>query len=193
MRQGEIKMAKAELQYKTHTRKVSRTVVETEEVQKVSGITLTLTKQEARTLRTILRCVAGPVDESLRGVTDNIEEALKATGVGFFRRNEVFAGAYPSLYFTVGSKTAAVSKELFLESSRIVSQKRPLKVGDRVRVVRKVESNSDGWNNTWEAPEMDQYINNGRVYTIARISDMGVRFEEDDGYGWPVSALELAH
>lgn len=187
-------MAKAELQYKTHTRKVSRTVVETEEVQKVSGVTLTLTKREARTLRTVLRAIGGNPTTTLRGVTDNIDEALKAAGVGHYNNHDVFSGTLRSLIFaeSSGGLLEVVGESLGYAAPQ-VDPKVPLKVGDKVRVFRKVESFSNGWDNTWEAPEMDQYINNGRVYTIARISDMGVRFEEDGGYGWPEAALELVH
>ena len=190
-------MAKAELQYKTHTRQVQRTVVETEEVQKVSGITLTLTKREARTLRTICRAIAGPVKDSLRGVTDNINDALRAAGVGYFHYRDVFDGDRGVLCFTVASGGALkVLDEKLDYAAPQVDPEVPLKVGDKVRIVRKVKSHTGGWQNVW-TERMDKFVNNGKVYTISAIRPTGVRFKEGeeepfDGpwQGWPEAALE---
>lgn len=67
------------------------------------------------------------------------------------------------------------------------------KIGDQVRIVRKVESYSDGWENTW-TESMDDYLNDGKIHTV---TDLG---EENRGlrllnvpFGWPDDALELAY
>lgn len=62
-------------------------------------------------------------------------------------------------------------------------------IGDRVKVVKKVEKEA-GWENTWYAKNMDKYI--GNIYTIQRIDVSGVRFGEDaQSYGFPSTSLEL--
>lgn len=67
------------------------------------------------------------------------------------------------------------------------------KVGDKVKIVRKVASHCGNgmgegveWENIWEM-SMDNYI--GEIATIDYIGYAGVSFEEG-GYGWPLSALE---
>lgn len=77
------------------------------------------------------------------------------------------------------------------------------KVGDKVRVVRQVESfdpngmgNGVEWENTWCSADgdwkaMDGYL--GLEFTIAEIESYGVTFETDlDGlsYALPLAALE---
>ena len=75
------------------------------------------------------------------------------------------------------------------------------KVGDTVKIVRKVITRhregmqnaglyTHAWENGWNAAEMDQYVNNGVVYTIKRISPSGIYFVEEPRYGWPTLALE---
>lgn len=44
-----------------------------------------------------------------------------------------------------------------------------LKVGDKVRIMRKAHDHENGWNNDWH-PDMDEYI--GRTGTIKRIADL---------------------
>jgi RNase P/RNase MRP subunit p29 len=75
---------------------------------------------------------------------------------------------------------------------------REFKVGDRVRVVRKVER-ENGWENGW-LPEMNMAINTSYVFTIADISKEGIYFKQNSsdnieirGYklGYPPSSLEL--
>lgn len=53
------------------------------------------------------------------------------------------------------------------------------KVGDRVRVVRKVER-ENGWDNAW-IHNMDEAITSQRIFTIGEITSQGVYFEMD----WP--------
>jgi len=64
------------------------------------------------------------------------------------------------------------------------------KVGDKVRVVRKVEGYANGWNNTW-ASSMDSYVNDGEVYEVWK--DLGATGLRLNGsiYSWPPEALEL--
>jgi hypothetical protein len=65
------------------------------------------------------------------------------------------------------------------------------KIGDKVRIVRKIEL-ENGWKNEW-LPEMDIQINTGLVFTINKISQEGVYFTEFSGcrLGYPLSSLEL--
>lgn len=74
------------------------------------------------------------------------------------------------------------------------------KVGDKVRVVRKIER-ENGWKNGW-LPEMNIAINTGYVFTISEICPEGCYFKRDwnessvlgiHGYslGYPLSSLEL--
>lgn len=74
------------------------------------------------------------------------------------------------------------------------------KVGDKVRVVRKIER-ENGWKNGW-LPEMNIAINTGYVFTIGEICPEGCYFKRDwnessvletQGYalGYPLSSLEL--
>jgi hypothetical protein len=60
------------------------------------------------------------------------------------------------------------------------------KIGDRVRIVKKVEK-EEGWGNTW-CVDMNQYI--GSVGTITSISKYGVRLKEIN-YAFPSSSLVL--
>lgn len=68
------------------------------------------------------------------------------------------------------------------------------KVGDRVRVVRKIDSHANGWDNGWVA-SMDAAI--GKTATIMRdFGPMGLSLkmdERNDGgaYSYPAEALEL--
>lgn len=62
-------------------------------------------------------------------------------------------------------------------------------VGDKVMVVRKVEEEY-GWSNTWNNSGMTPYVNNGTVYTISKIENFGIRFEEDRMYSWPKGSLQ---
>jgi hypothetical protein len=84
-------------------------------------------------------------------------------------------------------------KYLYLIEEEKMSE---FKVGDRVRVVRKVER-ENGWENGW-LPDMNIAINTGYVFTIADISKEGIYFKRDwgtiiGGYalGYPPSSLEL--
>ena len=74
------------------------------------------------------------------------------------------------------------------------------KVGDKVRVVRKIER-ENGWKNGW-LPEMNIAINTGYVFTISEICPEGCYFKRDwnessvlgtqgFGLGYPLSSLEL--
>ncbi len=62
------------------------------------------------------------------------------------------------------------------------------KKGDKV-LISKIVPKQDGWKNTWNG-EMTKRVGDGRVYTIARISQYGVSLNESN-YNWPTGALEL--
>lgn len=62
------------------------------------------------------------------------------------------------------------------------------KVGDRVKIVRKVEY-QDGWNDCW-LEKMDSYVDDNLVYTILSLDYFGIKLKERDYY-WPSDALEL--
>jgi len=64
------------------------------------------------------------------------------------------------------------------------------RIGDTVRVVRKVESHSYGWRNSW-VTEMDKTV--GRIGTILDINDGGVAVDISEIniiYGFCVFSLE---
>lgn len=65
---------------------------------------------------------------------------------------------------------------------------REFKVGDRVRIARKV-TEQPRWKNSWVSPEMDRAI--GASGVIERISDYGVEVLGVQ-YKWPSSSLEHA-
>ena len=62
------------------------------------------------------------------------------------------------------------------------------KAGDRVRVVRKAESRTNGWNNGW-IPEMTETINDGRIYNVIGVYSAGVYLNKI-GYVYPWWALQ---
>lgn len=68
------------------------------------------------------------------------------------------------------------------------------KVGDRVRVVEKIEE-QNGWKNSW-VKDMDLLVNDGKTYIIDNINDSGIYFNIQDDkfmrYGYPELSLELA-
>jgi hypothetical protein len=66
--------------------------------------------------------------------------------------------------------------------------KHNFKVGDRVKVVKRVDK-QEGWYNTWYK-SMSNYI--GNIYTISEICDEGIAFIEDKQYFYfPSDSLEL--
>ena len=69
------------------------------------------------------------------------------------------------------------------------------KVGDRVRIVRKVPKQA-GWGNSWIL-YMDKFVGRSTVYTINRVDASGVGFDgkganDADVWDWPSDALEYA-
>ena len=86
--------------------------------------------------------------------------------------------------WTVGHRPGSCFKVLPPEAPE--APPREFQVGDKVRVVRKVEKEK-GWDNSW-VDSMDSII--GRLRTIKDIRSGGVYFEEV-GMGFPPSALEL--
>ena len=68
----------------------------------------------------------------------------------------------------------------------------PFKRGDKVRVLRKVATRSNGWDNSWE-PEMDPAV--GKVGTVVvshgTMKDVSVDIPGIGQYGYPSFALEL--
>ena len=65
-----------------------------------------------------------------------------------------------------------------------------LKVGDMVRIVKKVFKEK-GWCNAWYTKGMDKYVNNNKTYTIEEITVHGVVLKDDYEYRWPLSSLVL--
>lgn len=69
------------------------------------------------------------------------------------------------------------------------------KVGDRVRIFRKVKE-ENGWINSW-VEDMNELINDGNVYVIDRICDAGITFSHSQNdrsliiYSYPPSSLQL--
>ena len=62
-----------------------------EGVPRVTGVTLVLTPLEAEVLRALLACIGGDPSRTLRGVTDDISNALVAAGVNY--NNDSFKAA----------------------------------------------------------------------------------------------------
>lgn len=69
------------------------------------------------------------------------------------------------------------------------------RVGDTVKIVRKIESNhkhgmgfGKKWGNSW-VDNMDRYLD--KTMTIASIADNGVCFVEDNYYSFPLASLQL--
>lgn len=71
-----------------------------------------------------------------------------------------------------------------------------LKIGMKVKVVRKTEDYDGDWEGWWWenlwVGEMDEYVKNGKVYTIRSFQVRGVVFEEDKEWRWPWQSLEPA-
>jgi hypothetical protein len=71
---------------------------------------------------------------------------------------------------------------------------RELRVGDHVKIVRRIESLEGGWHNSW-ASDMDNFVNNRKVYRVREIveNDVGVHLSGEKGatfWSWPATALE---
>lgn len=134
-------MAKAtpKLEINTHTR--VREVRETETVEEVTGVTLELTLEEARTLRTLTGAIRGGSEDTLRQYTDTVWAALEQAGVG---RYGGYFGPYSNAVLEVvptfkeGSHLAEVYDERLPKSVR-VEETRPevpeFKEGDYVEVL----------------------------------------------------------
>ena len=63
--------------------------------------------------------------------------------------------------------------------------------GDKVKVMMKIEKES-GWKNVW-VEEMNAFLPGGslhRVYTAKTWQD-GVRFYEDETFGFPTGSIEI--
>lgn len=139
-------MAKAELNFKTKTKQVVRQVVDVQEVKKVSGVTLTLTRHEARTLNTILRLVGGDPEFSLRSPAERIRDALKEVGVGYYVGHDgltsstLCVGADSYLIFRDDSDKQAklvgdnLPKPEEVRTGPTVVDREP-RFGDRIRIV----------------------------------------------------------
>lgn len=63
-----------------------------------------------------------------------------------------------------------------------------LKVGDRVKVLRRSDFGELGWENTWIDYEMGKAI--GQVCTICEITEDGIRLDQCDSYSFPYFVLE---
>ena len=63
-------------------------------------------------------------------------------------------------------------------------------IGDKVKIVQRVEE-APGWLNQWVSP-MDEFVNDGKEYTIVDISNKGARLL-NTSYSWPTTALKLSN
>jgi len=66
------------------------------------------------------------------------------------------------------------------------------KLGDKVQVTSKQTEPLANYNNIWFETGMDPYVNNGQIFTIYRISSMGISFKEDhEKFLFPKESLTL--
>jgi hypothetical protein len=67
-------------------------------------------------------------------------------------------------------------------------------VGEKVRVARRVDK-EEGWANLWfdagGIDDMVQYVGKPQVFTVGEVNHAGIRFLENDTFGWPHGALDL--
>lgn len=69
-----------------------------------------------------------------------------------------------------------------------------LKVGDKVRVLRKAKSFELGWTNSWVPDRMDAFV--GKVGTVKYVdgqkdsADVTIDFGSDENWGFPAFVLE---
>jgi len=65
---------------------------------------------------------------------------------------------------------------------------RNFKIGQKVRIYRKLPTRYNGWQNSW-VKDMDEYI--GKIFTIEyiHISSKEVYFKEI-ALGWPIEAIQ---
>lgn len=62
--------------------------------------------------------------------------------------------------------------------------------GDTVRIYRTQDDDEAGWNNSW-VPEMDNRVNDGRLYTVSCVADdSGIQLYGISGICWPWRSLE---
>jgi len=64
-------------------------------------------------------------------------------------------------------------------------------IGDRVKLIRRVESYTEGWNNTWISPDMDKKI--GQEGNIYEVGDNGLKINWGEAiicFYYPYFALE---
>ena len=80
-------------------------------------------------------------------------------------------------------------RENQLEHAEAPAPARVPKVGDKVRIVRKVEK-EDGWSNCW-ADEMDRLVADGVDYAVSEVNWHGVYLVGAGRFGWPAGSLEL--
>lgn len=71
------------------------------------------------------------------------------------------------------------------------------KPGDKVLIHRRIESNSGGWNNSWNNSRMDPYVGGKTAYLVTRVTAQGVYLDIREGgtrihIGWPPQGLRLA-
>lgn len=63
-----------------------------------------------------------------------------------------------------------------IKTYRMLQSASGLKVGDKVRIMRRARDYEKGWNNTWVSPEMDWDI--GKIGTVKSMTSDGVEFVE---------------
>jgi len=77
-----------------------------------------------------------------------------------------------------------VKEEVYLKYQKASG----LKVGDKVRVLRKAEDFENGWTNAWVEEEMDRTV--GQTDIIESIQDYGGINLESNGLGYPFFVLK---
>ena len=82
-----------------------------------------------------------------------------------------------------------ISSLRLLDREKEQEKKIMFKIGDRVKVVKKVTERTEDFQNCW-AKEMDEHI--GKTFTIESISNYGISFSENANYSFPPASLELS-
>lgn len=77
-----------------------------------------------------------------------------------------------------------------IKAYKVAQKASGLKKGDFVLVTRKVESNFDGWRNTW-VPPMDKYV--GKVWSVDDVSADIILLHPEERYGFPFYVLQKVH
>lgn len=106
------------------------------------------------------------------------------------RFNEKFSWSLP--YFVL-EKVESKEKEMkksYVDRQAEWVKKNDIKIGDKVRLIRKAESGEDGWPNVWPG-KVDEWA--GKILKVKEISGGNIscyNFEENDWFNFPYFVLE---